>query len=110
MKVVSIQNQYNLAYRESEDVLSYCEKNQLGFIPWDPLASGMLAKSGNVLSKIANAKGATPAQVALAWLLKKSAVMLPIPGTSSVAHLEENVASVLIELTPDEFKLLDTLK
>lgn len=107
--IVSVQNQYNLIYRYSEDVLKYCEKNQLGFIPWYPLASGSLAEPGSVLSKLALAKGATPAQLALAWLLKKSPVMLPIPGTSSVTHLIENVASVLIELTPEEFKVLDAL-
>ncbi len=109
VNVVSVQNMYNLVQRESEDVLHYCEKNQLGFIPWFPIASGDLARPGNVLDKIAKQKGITPAQIALAWLLKKSPAMLPIPGTSSTNHLEENTASASIELTNEEFNLLDGL-
>jgi pyridoxine 4-dehydrogenase len=93
-----VQNQYNLAYRNSEDVLDYCTRKNIGFIPWFPLATGDLAKPHGALVKIAKALGATPAQVALAWLLKKSPIMLPIPGTSKVKHLEENVAATLLHL------------
>jgi pyridoxine 4-dehydrogenase len=96
--VVTVQNQYNLAYRNSEDVLDYCTRKNVGFIPWFPLATGDLAKPHGALIKIAKGFGATPAQVALAWLLKKSPVMLPIPGTSKVKHLEENAAAALIDL------------
>ncbi len=96
--VATVQNQYNLAYRNSEDVLDYCTRENIGFIPWFPLATGDLAKPHGALIKIAKGFDATPAQVALAWLLKKSPVMLPIPGTSKVKHLEENVAAALLEL------------
>jgi pyridoxine 4-dehydrogenase len=96
--VVTVQNQYNLAYRNSEDILDYCTRKNVGFIPWFPLATGDLAKPHGALIKIAKGFGATPAQVALAWLLKKSPVMLPIPGTSKVKHLEENAAAALIDL------------
>lgn len=95
--IVSIQNRYNLTDRHSEDVLQYCTQHNLGFIPWFPLATGELANQGSQLSIIAKQLGAKPAQVALAWLLRKSPVMLPIPGTSKVDHLEDNVkASGLI--------------
>jgi len=96
--VATVQNQYNLAYRNSEDVLDYCTRKNLGFIPWFPLATGDLAKPHGALTRIAKQLGAQPAQVALAWLLKKSAVMLPIPGTSKVKHLEENTAAALLNL------------
>jgi pyridoxine 4-dehydrogenase len=96
--IATVQNQYNLAYRNSGDVLDYCTRENMGFIPWFPLATGDLAKPHGVLVKIAKALGATPAQVALAWLLKKSPVMLPIPGTSNVKHLEENTAAALLDL------------
>jgi aryl-alcohol dehydrogenase-like predicted oxidoreductase len=96
--VATVQNQYNLAYRNSEDVLDYCTRKNIGFIPWFPLATGDLARSHGALVKTAKALGATPAQVALAWLLKKSPIMLPIPGTSKVKHLEENVAATLLHL------------
>ena len=105
--VVSVQNRYNLVDRGSEDVLDYCEANGIGFIPWYPLAAGDLAKEGSILDRIAKTHGAAPSQIALAWVLKRSPVMLPIPGTSKVKHLEENVAAVNIELTDDEFALLD---
>jgi pyridoxine 4-dehydrogenase len=105
--VVSVQNRYNLVDRGSEDVLDYCEANGIGFIPWYPLAAGELAKDGSILDRIAKAHGAVPSQIALAWVLKRSPVMLPIPGTSKVRHLEENVATVNIKLTEDEFALLD---
>jgi pyridoxine 4-dehydrogenase len=96
--VATVQNRYNLVDRESEDVLAYCTRENIGFIPWFPLATGKLAKPGSVLERTANQLKATPAQVALAWLLRKSPVMLPIPGTSKVSHLEENVAAALLEI------------
>jgi pyridoxine 4-dehydrogenase len=106
-KVVSVQNLYNLANRHSEDVLDYCEKNNIGFIPWFPLAGGNLVKEGSVLQQIAQRLGASLSQVALAWVLKRSPVMLPIPGTSSVKHLEENTASASVELSDEDFRALD---
>jgi pyridoxine 4-dehydrogenase len=106
-KVATVQNRYNVADRASEDVLNYCERNGIGFIPWYPLADGDLTRPGGPLDAIAKNRGATPGQVALAWLLKRSPVMLPIPGTSKVAHLEENVAAAGIELTDEEFTTLD---
>jgi pyridoxine 4-dehydrogenase len=96
--VVSVQNRYNLTDRKSEDVLDYCTRENLGFIPWFPLATGSLANPGGPLARVAETLGAQPAQVALAWLLRKSPVMLPIPGTSSVKHLEENTAAALLDL------------
>jgi len=107
--VVSVQNLYNLADRSSEDVLDYCEKESIGFIPWFPVASGELAKPGGVLDEVAKDHEATHAQLALAWLLRRSPVMLPIPGTSSVAHVEENCAAAEVELTDAEFKALSGL-
>jgi pyridoxine 4-dehydrogenase len=109
VSVVSVQNLYNLSNRQSEAVLDYCEQNNLGFIPWFPVASGDLAKPGGILDQAAKQHDATIAQLALAWLLKRSPVMLPIPGTSSVAHLEENVAAADVQLTDDEFKALSAL-
>jgi aryl-alcohol dehydrogenase-like predicted oxidoreductase len=105
--VATVQNRYNLADRADEAVLDYCEANGIGFIPWFPLAAGDLAKPGGVVDTLAKAKGATPGQVALAWMLKRSPVMLPIPGTSRVAHLEENVAGAAVTLTDEEFAELD---
>jgi pyridoxine 4-dehydrogenase len=96
--IVSVQNRYNLVDRNSEDVLEYCTRENIGFIPWFPLATGDLAKPGGPLSHVAKQLAATPAQVALAWLLRKSPVMLPIPGTSKVKHLEENAAAALLNL------------
>jgi pyridoxine 4-dehydrogenase len=93
--------------RGSEDVLVYCENHGIGFIPWFPLASGDLAKPGSLLDKLAKEHKAAPSQIALAWMLKRSPVMLPIPGTSKVKHLEENVAAVEIELSAAEFAALD---
>lgn len=101
--VVSVQNRYNLMDRDSENVLHDCEKQGIAFIPWFPLGSGDLVGSGGSLERLAHLKGVTPAQLALAWLLKRSTVMLPIPGTSSLSHLEENVAAASIELTNEEF-------
>jgi aryl-alcohol dehydrogenase-like predicted oxidoreductase len=105
--VATVQNQYNLVDRGSEDVLDHCEKHSIGFIPWFPLAAGTLAKPGSILDSVAKKHHATPSQIALAWILKRSPVMLPIPGTSKIAHLEENVAATDIELTTDEFAALD---
>ena len=96
--VATVQNQYNLAHRDSEEVLNYCTRNNIGFIPWFPLATGDLAKPHGVLTRVARQLGGQPAQVALAWLLNKSPVMLPIPGTSKVKHLEENTAAALLHL------------
>jgi aryl-alcohol dehydrogenase-like predicted oxidoreductase len=104
--IVSVQNLYNLANRKAEPVLEYCERNDLAFIPWYPIATGNLARPGGPLDAIAADHHATPAQLALAWLLRRSPVMLPIPGTSSVAHLEENVAAAEVTLTDDEFETL----
>ena len=106
-KVATVQNRYNLGDRSSEDVLDYCEQHGIGFIPWYPLAAGELARPGTPLDAVAKAHGATPSQIALAWVLKRSPVMLPIPGTSKVAHLEENVAAAGIALTDAEFAELD---
>jgi len=105
--VATVQNRYNLADRESEAVLDHCEKKGIGFIPWFPLAAGELAGPGSTLATTARAHGATPGQVALAWLLKRSPVILPIPGTSKVAHLEENVAAAGLTLSDAEFAALD---
>lgn len=104
--IATVQNLYNLANRAAEDVLDYCEQHGIGFIPWFPLATGELSRSGGPLDSLAAAKGATPAQLALAWLLRRSPVMLPIPGTSKVAHLEENMAGAEITLTDEEFGAL----
>ena len=101
--VVSVQNRYNLADRGWEEVVDYCEKENIGFIPWYPLQTGKLAGEGGPLTKIAGKRGATAAQIALAWLLARSPVMLPIPGTSKVKHLEENIAAAAIELSEEEF-------
>ena len=107
--VVSVQNLYNLANRQSEEVLQYCEREGIGFIPWFPVASGDLAKPGGVLDEIAKEHSATHAQLALAWLLRRSPVMLPIPGTSSVGHLEENCAAATVELSDEEYDALTAL-
>lgn len=101
--VVSVQNRYNVADREWEDVLDYCERESIGFIPWYPLKVGELAGEGGALAKIAKVHRAAPAQVALAWLLRRAKAMLPIPGTSRVKHLEENMAAAGIELTDEEY-------
>jgi pyridoxine 4-dehydrogenase len=102
--IATVQNQFNLAYRHSEDVLDYCTRKNIGFIPWFPLATGDLAKPHGTLTRIARQLGAQPAQVALAWLLKKSPVILPIPGTSKVKHLEENAAAALLNLDDSTMK------
>lgn len=105
--VVSVQNRYNLGFRKYEPVLTYCGRAGLGFIPWYPLATGSLAKPGGPLARVAERLNATPAQVAIAWLLRKSLVMLPIPGTSKVKHLEENTAAAPIELDDSTMQELE---
>lgn len=107
--IVSVQNRYNLTDRRSEELLDYAEEHQIGFMPWFPLATGTLAGPGSVLSEIAQRRSTTPSQLALAWLLRRSTVMLPIPGTSSVAHLEDNVSAAAIELTEDEVREIGQL-
>lgn len=102
--IVSVQNRYSFADREWDYVVDYCEKHGIAFIPWFPLGAGRVA--GELLQKLAKAHQATPMQVALAWLLKRSPIMLPIPGTSSTKHLEENVAASALHLTEEEYKSL----
>lgn len=104
--VVSVQNRYNLTDRRWDGVLDYCEREGLAFLPWFPLDVGRLAQAGGALTATAARHDATPAQVALAWLLRRSPVMLPIPGTSSVAHLEENLAAAALDLDDAEFESL----
>jgi aryl-alcohol dehydrogenase-like predicted oxidoreductase len=106
-EVATVQNLYNLTTRQHEDVLDYCDEQGIGFIPWFPLAAGELAKPGGPVADAAEAHEATTGQIALAWLLRRSPVMLPIPGTGSVDHLVENVAAAEIELTDDEYAELD---
>jgi pyridoxine 4-dehydrogenase len=108
IKVVSVQNLYNIGDRQHEDVLEYCEKYELAFIPWFPVAAGKLAQPGGKLDAIAKGHGATVAQLSIAWLLHRSPVMLPIPGTSSVAHLEENLKAAEILLSAAELKEIET--
>lgn len=107
LPVVTVQNLYNVGNRQSEAALAHCETEGIGFIPWFPLASGELVEPGGAVAEVATAVGATAGQVALAWLLHRSPVILPIPGTSSVAHVEENCAAALVELTDDQFATLD---
>ena len=102
-EIVSVQNRYNLADRVHEAVVDHCDAEGIAFIPWYPVATGALARPGGVLDGFAKSHGATPAQLALAWLLRRSPVMLPIPGTKSVAHLEENVAAVDVTLSDAEY-------
>jgi len=106
--IATVQNRYNLSDRSAEPVLDYCQREGIGLIPWFPMATGDLARPGGPLQRIADELAVTPAQLALAWLLQRSPVLLPIPGTSTVAHLEENVAAALIELTPGQVQQLDT--
>jgi aryl-alcohol dehydrogenase-like predicted oxidoreductase len=104
--IASVQNLFNLTDRSAEPLLDYCEQHGIGFIPWFPLATGALAREDGPLSRFAAQHHASPSQLALAWLLKRSPVMLPIPGTSTVAHLEDNVAAAAVELGDDEFRSL----
>jgi aryl-alcohol dehydrogenase-like predicted oxidoreductase len=106
-KIVSVQNLFNLTNRDAEPLLDHCTENNIGFIPWFPLATGKLLEQGGPLAKIAADTGAEPSQLALAWLLKRSPVMLPIPGTSSVAHLDQNLGAAELELTDDQFEALE---
>ncbi len=108
-KVATVQNQYNLVSRESEEVLGYCEKKGIGFIPWFPLAAGKLSEAGGPLDAMAQRQHASASQLALAWVLRRSPVILPIPGTSKVEHLDENVAGAKIHLSDAEFRELDEL-
>jgi len=105
--VTTVQNRYNVADRAYEDVLEHCDRNGIGFIPWYPLAAGRLAEPGGAIAEVADRHGATPGQVALAWLLARSEVVLPIPGTGSPEHLEENVAAASLTLEPSDLELLD---
>ncbi len=105
--VVTVQNRYNLTDRTSEDVLTYCEREKIGFIPWAPLSAGTLARAGSPLTKIADRLQLSPGQLALAWVLKRSPVMLPIPGTADPDHLVQNLAAVGVELTDEDFRTLD---
>jgi aryl-alcohol dehydrogenase-like predicted oxidoreductase len=107
IEIVSVQNEYNLGNRKSEGVLEYCEREGLAFIPWFPVASGKLAQPGGKLDTLAKQHGATVGQLALAWLLHRSPVMLPIPGTTSVAHLEENLKAAQVKLSDTEWKELE---
>jgi aryl-alcohol dehydrogenase-like predicted oxidoreductase len=101
-----VQNRYSVTDRGSDDVLDYCEQHEIAFIPWFPLAAGRLSGSDSPIARVARQLNATPSQVALAWLLKRSKVMLPIPGTSKVQHLEENVAAAGLKIDDSEFKAL----
>jgi len=104
--IVSVQNLYNLANRRSEEILEHCETQGIGFIPWFPIADGTLSARRGTVAEVAQAVGATPAQVALAWLLRRSPAMLPIPGTSKVAHVEENCAASTVVLSDEQFDAL----
>jgi pyridoxine 4-dehydrogenase len=108
VKIVSVQNQYNLSDRQHEKVLQYCERHNLAFIPWFPVAAGKLAKPGGPLDKIAKQHNATVAQISLAWLLHHSPVLIPIPGTSSVKHLEENMGAAQLRLSAEEWKTIES--
>jgi len=105
--VATVQNRYNLGDRSSEDVLEYCEAHKIGFIPWYPLAAGELTRPGGLLDLVAARHGATVGQIALAWLMQRSPVILPIPGTSKIAHLEQNIAAAGITLGPEEYSAID---
>jgi pyridoxine 4-dehydrogenase len=105
--IATVQNLYNLSDRSAQPVLDYCEREGIGFIPWFPMATGALASRGGPLRSMADRLAVTPAQIALAWLLQRSPVLLPIPGTSTVGHLEENVDAARIELTSEQVRQLD---
>jgi aryl-alcohol dehydrogenase-like predicted oxidoreductase len=107
IEIVSVQNKYNIGDRDHEDTLNYCEKNNIAFIPWFPVAAGKLAQPGGKLDAAAKQHGASVSQLSLAWLLHRSPVMLPIPGTSSVAHLEENVGAAEVHLSDAEWKAIE---
>jgi pyridoxine 4-dehydrogenase len=103
---VTVQNRYNLTDRSSDALVDYCDAERIGFIPWFPIAAGELARPGGPVDEVVKATGATPSQVALAWLLARSPVMLPIPGTASVVHLEENCAAAAVQLSADQVEAL----
>ena len=105
--IATVQNRFSLSDRGSEEVLEFCEANDIGFIPWFPLAAGALAQEGGAVAEVAEELGATTSQVALAWLLARSPVMLPIPGTGSIEHLEENLGAADLELSDDQFRRID---
>ena len=107
IEIVSVQNQYNVGDRKHEDVVEYCEKHSIAFIPWFPVAAGKLAQPGGKLDEVSKRHGATVSQLSLAWLLRRSPVILPIPGTSSVEHLEENMKAAEIELSDAEMKEIE---
>ena len=107
IEIVSVQNQYNVGDRQHEDVLQYCEKHHLAFIPWFPVAAGSLARPGGKLDQVAKRHGSTVSQLSLAWLLHRSPVTLPIPGTSSVAHLEENLKAAEIAVSAEDMKAIE---
>ena len=107
VEIVSVQNQYNLSDRKHEDVVDYCEKNGIAFIPWAPVAAGKLAQPGGVLEKAAKQHDATVSQLSIAWLLHRSKVMLPIPGTSSLEHLQENIAAANVTLSDAEWREIE---
>jgi aryl-alcohol dehydrogenase-like predicted oxidoreductase len=109
LPIVSVQNRYNIEDRKSEKALVYCEREGLGYLPWFPIGGGRGLKPENALERAARDHGVSVVQIALAWLLERSAVMLPIPGTSSIAHLEENIAAAKLKLTPAEWKAIDAL-
>jgi aryl-alcohol dehydrogenase-like predicted oxidoreductase len=109
MPVATVQNLYNATNRQSEEVLDYCEAQGIGFIPWFPVAAGDLARSGGPLHQLASAQGVTVAQLSLAWLLRRSPVVIPIPGTSKVAHLEENLAAAQVALDDETFEAIEKL-
>jgi aryl-alcohol dehydrogenase-like predicted oxidoreductase len=108
-EIVSVQNLYNLVNRKAEGLLDHCDAEGIAFIPWFPLATGKLAGDGGPLDEISRQVGASPSQLALAWLLRRSPVMLPIPGTSSVEHLEDNLDAARIELTDEQFEALSNI-
>ena len=105
--IVSVQNMYNVGERQHEDVVKYCEENGLAFIPWFPVAAGKLAQPGGKLDEVAKKHGATVSQLSIAWLLHRSPVILPIPGTSSVEHLEENMKAAEITLSDEELSAIE---
>ncbi len=109
LPIVSVQNQYNVGDRDWENTLAYCEKEKLGFMPWSPIGGSRGLKNSGALEATAKAHNTSTVQVALAWLLQRSPVMLPIPGTSSLAHLEENVAAASLKLTSAEFQAIDAM-
>jgi pyridoxine 4-dehydrogenase len=109
VRIATVQNMYNLQNRQAEPVVDYCEKEGIGFIPWYPIASGKLLESGGVLAAMAEEVSATPSQIALAWLLRRSKVIVPIPGTSSVAHVEENCGAGAVKLSNVQFEKLKKL-